>query len=252
MKKVIYTLLFLICLFANKLYSQELISIDIKNIEWNENKATINFDIVEHEKSEFFYVWIELYDEKGSKLFVREEEGDIYYGISAGTNKQITFSITENIADKQKIKINIYAETQKQALSFSESKKIDVVLPLAKSIICPGWGNYSLQRKPANFLVGVVAHSCLISSIILRKHADNQYNNYLAATEITSRNDYYKQFDKSHNASRILLTSAAIIWVVELGRTYLNIKSLQKKNFGVSYSFNTQNAQPELCFYYRF
>ena len=227
--KIIQILIFL--LIPLTLWSQTLTEIPPPTLEYKNECLTINYSI-DSDKSEYYTVWIEIFNSSGKIINAQALSGDIGQDIKTGQNKTIIWNLAEdNIFLDESISVKVFAQ-----FSYALMGKGKLII---KSAVWPGWGQ-SEKGKPY-WLVGVASIGCLTGSYLYNQQSINSYNQYIKAISLDESNKYYDLAIQQNDISQILAYSAIGIWTINI---IWAVIMPNKKTQGITYRNVNFNVSP--------
>ncbi len=236
MKKIAHILIILILIGMNSsILSQPSTHARVENIDFEliNNKLIINYDIVNFNKGDKFYVWIEIFNSKDHEIIPRYVTGDVNLVVAGGRNKNIIWNIFK---DQPEFNDEIYVKVS--AIKYFSYERL-----LLLSAIYPGLGNYKINKKKISWLIGGVAYGSLISSVIWEQIARTNYNNYKNELIPAERDELYDKAINRRNLSNALLIASSGIWIGRIGYTLWekskydkNLKKPYHPRFVIAYS----------------
>jgi hypothetical protein len=208
MRKLSFILFFLSFLFINKSFSQGYI-INQPRLEVNETNLVITYDIISDNKSDQYYVWVEIEKSNGEKIIAKSLSGNIGEFQKPGKNKRIEWvSLKDSVSIDDEIFITVKAE--KYIKSFNRGSV------LLKSTILPGWGQTKISGGKPWWLTGVAFYGILAGGILYNQKSLNSYDLYKIEENRDIRTDLLAQSQSQLKVSDCLFFSAAAIWVANI------------------------------------
>ncbi len=237
----------------------------IENVDFfpDGSKLIITYDIVKFKSNETFKIWINVYTESGQKLIPNALTGDVGSNITGGSYKRIIWDMEADQAFlDEDIAITVMAESElskkqntveKQAV---KKEGISVGGAMGLSLVLPGLGRRVINGSGAAWLLGVVGYGCIGGAYYMNNSAYNALEDYNRATSTSERDDYFQKAENYNLYSKILIGSAATVWIVDLIVT--GVKAGKKRNSYHSQkmsfisSYDPVAKQPLVGFRYRF
>ncbi len=116
--------------------------------------------------------------------------------------------------------------------------------PLAKSLLIPGWGQFSEKH----YLEGVLLISseiyCLARALHFDARGNDAYNQYKAATSSADAISFRQLTEKNDGLRNRFLLAAAAVWAVNLLDIYL-IAGGKKPSSKTSWTFKIAHAESQ-------
>jgi hypothetical protein len=130
-----------------------------------------------------------------------------------------------------------------------------------KSVVFPGWGNYSINKKKTNWLIGTAAYGCAVGAFVLNRINISKYDSYLSQYDVDTRNSDYNSIKTQHAISIGLLAAAGTIWLTDIVCTWVQASKYKKKNitgilpqrnYSMGMYYDPAYKAPSLSFKYSF
>ena len=274
--KLILSLLTIICLLANpRCNAQKSITVSDPRLELKGSKLLINYDILNSNLKDKFFVGLEIKDIDGNLLNTRALSGDIGEGITGGNNKLIIWDLNaDKIFMDSDILVDIYVRplsvdepsilnnSGETELSNSERntevKGFSRSSIMLQSLVLPGLGLSRVTGKP-HWIRGVAGYCCIGGSIYLNRKAIATYENFRSATEPQDAETLFSTSTTQDMVSEVLAYAAIGIWVSDiiwtlLGTSDLNKEGLnsQSRGFSIKTSLDCYTEAPLIGICYRF
>jgi len=240
----------------------------IENVDFFPYGSTlvITYDIVKFKSNETFKIWVNVYTESGDKIIPNALTGDVGSNIIGGQYKRITWDMAADQAFlDEDLAVVVLAESelfktekQKTVKEKQTVKKdgISVGGALGLSLVLPGLGRRVINGKGAAWLLGVVGYGCIGGAYYLNNNAYNAYEDYKLATTTNERDDLYKKAKNYDLYSKVLIGSAATIWIVDLIVTGVKAgkarKSYNDQRMSFIANYDPVTQQPLIGLKYRF
>jgi len=112
-----------------------------------------------------------------------------------------------------------------------------------------------VKGRGAPWLLGIAGYGCIIGSVVLNRSAYNAYEDYKLADNAEDRDDYFSKAESNDKISRILIYSAAAIWVTDLIWTGIQAGKARKSSetkVSLNYYYDRVLNKPLLGLSYRF
>ncbi len=233
--------------------SQSSARIDNTNLEIDEGRLIVSYDLMNTRPNERFNVWIEIRKSSGEEIRAKNVSGHVGKNIVGGKGLYIIWNFeSEGIDYEGNINVQVMAE-----LVTVHNLKIERIL--IKSAVLPGWGIYDMDKVSPYLLIGVAGYGSIAAAFIYNSKSNNTYDKYLESNDTDERASLYDDFTIQQNATKIFGISAAAIWVLDIG--WATMKYLNKtgkptselnRNFRIGYDFYSYGSTPVLTFKYNF
>jgi hypothetical protein len=215
--KRIYFTLIVFC-FGQLLWGQSSSSVEVTNVDFKlvENRIYIQYDLIDTVRSSKAYIELDIVNASGAKLNIKTVSGDVNRIVEPGNNKLIIWDIKKDYPEfKGNISVTVSA--------------IQYIIPklhkqLLHSTLLPGLGNYKVSNNKSWLIIGVVGYGLLGASITYEFLALKEYKLYEKATTTSKRNSFYNHAILYRETSNYLMISAAAVWTINYGLTYLNYR----------------------------
>jgi hypothetical protein len=229
MKKQKLLLITVLLIFSFRSFSQNFV-ITTPKLEFDGKQLSISYDLVSKEKSDIFYVRVEMKTKSGIPLWAYTYKGDVGDSIKPGNNKKIVW-VPEEDAIYVDDDITIELKGERYIKSFNKGSALFL------STVVPGLGLTKIYNGKPWWLVSIPAYGALAGGLVVHKNYVNTYNDYLASTDAVERGDLLDKSQKLNSLSGALLISAAVVWVsnvVWVAVTPDRYKPLQLPNLSVN------------------
>lgn len=227
--KVVMVAIFVIA--VSDAFSQK--NAEIQNVDFKlqDNQLIITYDISKAKKTDIFNVDLLIRTKSGKTITPKSISGDAGNNISGGTGKVIYWDVLkDNTYLDEEITVEITAKPENQVV-LPEARNLKTGVCVLKSIVFPGWGNYSINRKNANWLFGVTAYGCAAGAFALNRINISKYDNdYLNEYDITKRDKVYNTIKTQHYVSIGLLAAAGTLWITDIILTWAQASKYKKQN----------------------
>ncbi len=236
------------------LLSQTSARIDNTNLEIDEGRLIVSFDLMNTKPNERFNVWIEIRKSSGEEIKAKNVSGHVGKNIVGGKGLYIIWNFeSEGIDYEGNINVQVMAE-----LVTAHNLKIERIL--IKSAVLPGWGIYDMEKLNPYLLIGVAGYGSLAAAFIYNSKSNNTYDKYSNEfDDPDKRQSLFDDSERQYNTAKIFGISAAAIWVLDIGwatMKYLNKTgkptSEMNRNFRIGYDFYSYGSTPVLTFKYNF
>ncbi len=272
---VIFLLIIAGNLYPNAMFGQTRAKIENVDFTQDGTNLIITYDIVKSRSNEMFQVWVHIYTKTGKKILPTALSGDVGNNIEGGLYKRIVWDMeADQIFLDEEISVDVYGqkETKKADVKAEEENKVDEVKPVEKykpkkegisvagamglSLALPGLGRKVVNQTGSAWVLGVAGYACIGGAVFLNNSAYNNYENYKTATSTNMRNDYYKKAKNYDLYSKVLVGTAAAIWVADLVFTAITAKkartNVYNSNLSFSVDYNPVVNQPLIGLKYSF
>ncbi len=204
------------------------ISLEITEVKFNKGNLIVKYNINNSKQKDKIRVWINVFDSKKDTVYAKTWNGDANKLIDGGMNKLAIWDVKSDgldITDSVSVKV-----------SASIQNGLYLDNPFVLSTVFPGWGDYQIKPKKPYWIYGALAYSFIGSSMYLHSSSANSYDNYLGATTIEDKDNYYNKAKTSNTLSYVFLGAAGAIWIMDyvgLIKRTRQIKKSWKKNYPV-------------------
>ncbi len=241
----------------------------IENIKFDAEgaKLVITYDIMKSKEGETFEIWVKIKTAAGREIVPNTVYGDVKKGVSGGTNKRVVWDVeADNVDLSEEFSVEVYGRTDTKTTTATDelskekpvkvkSEGVGIGKALILSAVLPGLGNRAVKGSGAQWLIGVGGYGCIIGSIVLNRSAYNAYEDYKLADVPSDRDDYFSKAENNNKISKILIGSAAAIWIADLVWTGLqagNAKKSSKSPVSLNYYYDPYLNEPMFGLNYRF
>lgn len=249
---LIYLILLLVIGNINS-FAQTYARIENTNLEIDEGRLIISYDLINTRPNERFDVWVDISNTSGQEIKTKNISGHIGKNIVGGKGLNIIWNFeSEGIDFESNINVQVMAE-----LVTVHNLKVERIL--IKSAVFPGWGLYDVEKVNPYLLIGLAGYGSVVAAFIYNSKSNVTYDKYLSSDNIIERETLYSDFTKQEDATKIFGYSAAAIWILDIG--WATIKYLNKTGksradidprFRIGYDFYKYGNTPLLTFKYNF
>lgn len=220
-------------------------------------KINIPYQLLEVKKLNLTYDVSIYYSTDLGKSFIgpiRQVSGDVGENITPGTSKQISWDfLTEApaLAEKGnslKLQFKIVTRTN-QGSAEAYKKRLGGPGNAFLSALIPGLGDYKVRPGQYGYaVIPFLVWTSLGTGLVFRLSAQRNYDKYLESNN-TAELDHLFFLAQSHQkASRILITSAIVIWALDVALVaYQGFRNLKKRR---AISLFNKKVYPRLGFGY--
>lgn len=226
MNKTIYILAFLFIQFFSTIFAhgqfKARISVEILETEYNSGKLSVKYKIHNARAKDKVRVWINVFNSKGDSIKA--------YSWTGSVNRFVDNPEEEKTAvwDVYKDKINLI-DTLQIKVSASVQNGFYLDNPFILSTVFPGWGDYQIKPRKPYWIYGVLGYGLLGASFYMNNLSYNNYNNYLGAETIASKDDYFQKSVTNNTMSYVFLGAAGVVWLVDYIGLIKRTKQIKKK-----------------------
>jgi hypothetical protein len=229
MKKQKFLLFTVLPIFSYRSFSQDFV-ITTPKLEFDGDQLSISYDLLTKNKSDIFYVWVEMKTKAGDSLWVYSYKGEVGDSIKPGMNKKIFWSPGEDavFVDDD---ITIELKGERYIRSFNKGSAV------FRSAIIPGLGQTKIYNSMPWWLLSIPAYGAVAGGLIVHKKYLDKYKAYKSSTDEVERGDLYDKAQKQQKLSGALFISAAAIWasnVIWIAAKPNRYKPLHHPGFSVS------------------
>jgi hypothetical protein len=250
-------------LTASSVFSQQ--NAEIRNVDFSlqNNQLVITYDIAKAKSSEMFSISLLIKSKSGSILYPKSLSGDFGDNISGGSGKKVIWDVLkDNAYLDDDISVEITAIPNKRITTTGKPiGNTSVGICVLKSVVFPGWGNYSINKKKTNWLIGTAAYGCAVGAFVLNRMNISKYDSYLSQYDVETRNSDYNSIKTQHAISIGLLAAAGTIWLTDIVCTWVQASKYKKKNitgtlpqrnYSMGMYYDPAYKAPSLSFKYSF
>ena len=101
-------------------------------------------------------------------------------------------------------------------LQLYELESVGFNANILKSLVMPGWGQFSTKNNTKATLILSLELVSAIGAVYFHNQAKNNYDKYYAANQIDDINDYWGKAEKPHHYSLMLMGLGSLIWAYNL------------------------------------
>lgn len=239
----------------------------IENVDFfpDGTNLIVTYDIVKYKNDETFRIWLNVNTESGQKLVPNALTGDVGSNVFGGSYKRIIWDMkADNVFLNEGIAVTVMAESEfaKNKPSYVNQPQtvnktgISVGGAMGLSLLLPGLGRRVVSGHGASWLLGVAGYGCIGGAYYMNNSAYNALEDYNNATTTSERDDYFQKAKNHDLYSKILIGTAAAIWVVDLIVTGVkaskNRKSYSDQKMSMVTSYDPVSKQPMIGVKYRF
>jgi len=236
-------------------------------------KINIAYHLLETKKLNLTYNINLYYSADLGKSFIGPMQlvsGDVGQSVPPGTSKQISWDFLNeapNLAEKGntlKLQFKIIAQIN-PASAEAYKKKLGGPGNAFLSLLIPGAGDYKVYggHKSAYAAITFLTWGALGTGLLFRLSAQRNYDRYLESNNTAELDHFFFLAESHHKASRILITSAIVVWALDVALvayrgfrnlkkrraiTLFNKKIYPKLGFGYNPRFNQPNVGLSLKF----
>lgn len=192
----------------------------------------ISYDIISKNKSDQFYIWINIQKKNGEPVAARSFSGDVGEKVNAGTGKKVIW-IPERDSVFLDEEINVEINAEKYSRSFNKGSAVLL------SAALPGLGQTKIGNGKPYWLTGVAAYSIIAGGLIAYSSSIKTYDRYKTQENPAEREDLYNKAQNQMTASRVLIISGAVVWAANIIWVALipqKYKPLKNVNFSLEKS----------------
>jgi hypothetical protein len=208
MKKVSLLTIFFYLLIDITGFSQD-IQITKPVLEFNGDQLLISYDFIGENKTDLFYVWVEMEKMNGDHIKIEKLSGDVGRNIKSGKNRKIRWiPDNDSVVLNEEVFVRVKAEKYIKAYN-----KADMIL---LSAAFPGWGQTRISNGKPWWIAGVASYGALAGGLVAYQIYLKTYADYNSATTAIQRTDLLARSQNQYSTSNILLVSGVALWAVNL------------------------------------
>lgn len=184
---------------------------------------------------------------------LRVVSGDIGPQISPGTSKQISWDfMTEapQLAEKGntlKLQFKVVAQVDPESVN-AYKKRLGGPGNAFLSLVIPGAGNHKVRDGYGYGVITFLTWGALGTGLLFRLSAQRNYERYLESSNTAELDHFFFLAESHHKASRTLITSAIVIWALDVALVaYQGFRNLKKRR---AISLFNKKIYPQLGFGY--
>ena len=229
--------------FSPKIFAQSFM-ITPPVFEFDSRVLHISYDIVSKNKSDIFYVWVDIKKKNGEPIIAKSLSGDIGEKINSGSGKKVIW-----IPEKDSVYLDEEVTVEIKAEKYIKSFNKGSVMLMSAAL--PGVGQTKINDGRPYWLTGVVAYGAIAGGLIAYNNSMKTYDLYKAEENVTNREDLYDKAQKQKSTSQALIISGAIVWAANIIWVALipaRYETLQNVNFSVDQSTNSKGGTMLLTF----
>ena len=216
--------------------AQKNLEIRTTNLQIVDKKLEINYEILNNRKFERFNVSVEITDSNGNPLNAKTLYGDIGKKQKGGKGKVIYWDFTKDRESFDE-EVNVFVEAEK----IINNNIVNLGNALLKSVVLPGWGLTTIEKKPY-WLMGVAGYGSLSASIMLRASSNSNYDKYKSTNDPDLSTTYFNQSQNQESLSNAFIYTAIGTWLVSGIWTII-----KTNNFNKSLMANNNTTNFNLC-----
>ena len=221
-------------------------------------KINIAYHLAETKKMNLTYNINLYYSADLGKSFigpVKLVSGDVGQSVLPGTSKQISWDFlteTPKLAEKGntlKLQFKIVAQVN-SASAETYKKRLGGPGNAFLSVLIPGAGDYKVHggHKSAYAAITFLTWGALGTGLVFRLSAQRNYERYLESNNTSEIDHFFFLAESHHKASRILITSAIVVWALDVVLVaYQGFRNLKKRR---AISLFNKKVYPRLGFGY--
>ncbi len=250
-------------------FSQSSASISKPELAMDENRISIQYDILNSGQNEKFNISLEVTDADGKRVMARTLSGDLGTNVKGGAGKMINWDLE---ADNVYVEAMLYFQVNASPVTSRNTSEARSTNPGAaivsgsisrsgvvlQSLLLPGLGLSRTTGKP-HWVRGVLGYGCVLSTVGFKISSDIKYDKYTQTTDIDERGDLFEQSANQAKVSKIQLGAAIGIWAIDFIWNIAGTKDLsnkfvgqQSKGFSIQPSYDPLENVPLLAFKYNF
>ena len=168
-------------------------------------------------------IWLEVTDGRGKLLDVRSLSGDVGAPVNGGNDKLIIWKAGE---DGINLENQLFFQVNANFINKPGNKAHSRAGLMLQSAVFPGLGLTRYTGNP-HWLKGVAAYACVGGAIAFNHMALASYNKYSESTDPADAANLYSATIQQHKLSTGFAFTAALIWIADLGWTYLETSDLK-------------------------
>lgn len=248
---LLYIVLSIIC--CENTYTQTVAKIDNTNLEINEGRLIISYDLINAKPNERFNVWIEVKKSSGQEIRAKHISGQVGNNIVGGRGLNIVWNFeSEGLNIEDEISVQVMAELE--TIHYLKIEKI-----LLKSVVFPGWGLYDIDKLNPYLLIGAAGYGTLATALIYNSKSNNKYEEYKDSNEQQERADLYDEFTRQYSFTKVFGITTAAIWILDVGWAAIKyVNKTSKLDAGlnprihIGYDYDAYGQVPLLSLRYNF
>lgn len=212
--------------------------ISTPQLEVQNEKLVISYQIVNGTDAENYRIWIEVTNAANESVDARSLSGDVGASVRGGGTRYIVWDYrADGVSLESGIYVQVMGEreipptvTEEPVVREEDPNNASVLDAgasisrggmLFRSALFPGWGIAAARQGSAHWIMGVAGYGCLASSVALHFMARNDYDAYLGSNDAGEFNRLYDQAILKDNLSEYTAYAAIGIWIVDLAWTAL-------------------------------
>jgi hypothetical protein len=250
-------------------FPQQEASLSKPELELSDKQLIIGYDILGSDASDIFLISIELLDSEGSPLNATTLSGDIGR-VNGGRNKKIYWDMEkDDIRIDDRISVEVLAEQVTMEKPATEPGEDITTRPPARSIskrgmvissaLLPGLGQCRATGGKPYWIMGIASYGFLAGSIYYDLKSESTYDDYLAATTTSTRDELYNDARNEKKVSRIFglytlgIWAGNMVWVILQSPPSNDMAIMvNKQGFSIDSSFDPITKVPLFTLKYTF
>jgi hypothetical protein len=173
------------------------------------NQLIISYDVIDRNKGDQFYVWVEVSKRNGEQIGSKALSGDVGDKINTGLNKKIYWlPAQDSVIIDEEVFVEVKAE--KYIKSFNKSAA------MLSSVALPGLGQTKISKGKPYWFTGVAAYGAIAGGFIVHSSYVKTYNSYRSEENPTNRVSLLNKAQKQLNLSNALVISGAALWAANI------------------------------------
>jgi serine protease Do len=228
MKRLISTLILLFWL-ASLSFSQNILQAIVTDvhISLDSSKIKVLYQLDDIGKHDVYKVNAEFYRSKNKMLNTKTFSGDINQKLQTGPGKRsFVWDIHhDSVAIQDHIFAKVYA---------TKYVPVQTGWVVIKSLVFPGFGDYSVRNGKSYYLYGLLSYGCLAASILYINESNNTYSKYKATQDVNETDDLFDKAVQQRYISYIFMGAAATVCLADITGVLLKIKKIKRNS--VSYN----------------
>lgn len=210
----------------------------------------VTYDLTKSKKNEKFIITIEVSTASGKIIKPLALSGDVGSGIQGGIGKKIIWDIRrDNVFINEGISVEVFAEPIPIPVRFFHRGTAALL-----SAVVPGFGITKLNRGGPYWIMAIGFYGAAAGSYLYYSSAENNYQKYLDSRSEDERNSLHNTLTTQNTVSKVLMFTAAAVWVGSMVWTLVTPNKTKPANKGISVGaiYDPRVQKPMLTFKYRF